>query len=68
VCEGDVVLLGPACEHVFLGDEAMVVASATPFILQVRHTLVGPPRLVVVVGYLLGAFFSEKTKKKSPIG
>lgn len=54
VSEGDVILLGPACKHLFLCDEAMVGALPTPLILQVGHTLICASGFIVVVGHLLG--------------
>lgn len=53
--EGDVVPFGPACKHLFLRDEAVVVSSSTAFVLGVSHTLIRTPGLVVVVGNLLSS-------------
>lgn len=61
VSEGDVILLGPACKHLFLCDEAMVGALPTPLILQVGHTLICASGFIVVVGHLLGlGLFSRR--------
>lgn len=61
VSEGDVILLGPACKHLFLCDEAMVGALPTPLILQVGHTLICASGFIVVVRHLLGlGLFSGK--------
>lgn len=56
--EGDVVLLCPACKHLFLCDEAMVVSSSAALILYVCYTFIRPPGFVVVVWHLLGSRFS----------
>lgn len=53
--EGDVVLFRPACKHLLLRDEAVVVPSSTAFMLGVSHTLIGTPGLVVVVRNLLNS-------------
>lgn len=53
--EGNVVVFGPACKHLLLRDEAVVVSSPTAFVLGVSHTLIGAPGLVVVVGDLFGS-------------
>lgn len=52
--EGDVVLLGPASEHLLLRDEAVVVPSAAALVLDVHQTLVRASGFVVVVRQLLG--------------
>ena len=59
--ERDVVLFRPACKHLFLCDEAVVVPSAAALVLDVRQTFIRPPGLVVVVGQLLvSSFFPRK--------
>lgn len=54
--EGDVVQFCPACKHLLLRDEAVMVPSSTAFMLGVGHTLIRTPGLVVVVGNLLSSF------------
>lgn len=54
--EGDVVQFCPACKHLLLRDEAVMVPSSTAFVLGVGHTLIRTPGLVVVVGNLLSSF------------
>ena len=61
VSEGDVVLLCPACKHLFLCNEAVVVSSPAALALYVSDTFIRPPGFVVVIGNLLGSrFFSGK--------
>lgn len=50
----NVVLLSPACEHLFLSDEAMVWSTAPPLVLQVRYTLVWTSGFVIVIGHSFG--------------
>lgn len=61
--EGDVVLFCPACKHLFLRDEAVVVSSPTAFVLGVGHTLIRTSGLVVVVGNLLSSLLLSGEKK-----
>lgn len=66
--EGDVVLFCPACKHLFLRDETVVVSSSTAFVLGVSHTLIWTPGLVVVVGNLLSScLLSGKIKRFAAI-
>lgn len=59
--EGDIILLGPVCEHLFLRDEPMVGSLSALLVLQVGDTLFWAPGLVVVVGHLLGlGLFSRR--------
>lgn len=62
--EADVVLLCPACKHLFLCNKAMVVSSPAALVLDVCYTFITPPGLVVVVWHLLGPRFpsGEKTQ------
>lgn len=53
--EGDVVPLRPACKHLLLGDEAVVVSSSAALVQNVRDTFVEPSGFVVVIGHLLGS-------------
>lgn len=53
--EGDPVQLGPGREDPLLRDEAVVVALAAVFVLDVGDTLVRPLGLIVVVGHALQA-------------
>lgn len=52
--KSDVVLLSPACKHLLLSDEAMVVSSSAALVLHVHYTFVTPSWFVVVVRHLLG--------------
>lgn len=61
--EGDVVLFGPACEHLFLCDKAVVVPPSTALVLDVCHTFIRSPGLVVVVGQLLGSCFFPSERR-----
>lgn len=66
--KGDVVPFCPACKHLFLRDEAVMVSSSTAFVLGVSHTLIWTPGLVVVVGNLLSAcLLSVKIKRFTAI-
>lgn len=61
--EGDVVLFRPACEHVFLRNEAVVVPPTASLVLDVCDTFIGAPGLVIVIGHLLASrFFSGKRR------
>ena len=53
--EGDPIQLGPGREDPLLRDEAVVVALAAVFVLDVGDTLVRPLGLIVVVGHALQA-------------
>lgn len=53
--EGDAVQLGPRREDPLLSDEAVVVALAAVFVLNVGNTLIRPLGLIVVVGHALQA-------------
>lgn len=55
VGEGDAVELGPGREDPLLGDEAVMVALPAVLVLDVGDTLIGPLRLIVVVGHALQA-------------
>lgn len=57
--EADVVLLSPACKHLFLCNKAMVVSSSAALVLDVCYTFITAPGLVVVVWHLLGSRFSS---------
>lgn len=57
--EADVVLLSPACKHLFLCNKAMVVSSSAALVLDVRYTFITAPGFVVVVWHLLGSRFSS---------
>lgn len=57
--EADVVLLSPACKHLFLRNKAMVVSSSAALVLDVCYTFITAPGLVVVVWHLLGSRFSS---------
>lgn len=57
--EANVVLLSPACKHLFLCNKAMVVSSSAALVLDVCYTFITAPGLVVVVWHLLGSRFSS---------
>lgn len=67
ISEGDVVLLCPACKHLFFCDKAVVVSSSAALILYVCHTFIRPPRFVVVVRHLLGCRFSAVIGWNHPV-
>lgn len=54
VYKADVVEFGPASKHLFFSNEAMMISTATPLILQVRYTLIRPSGFIVVVWHSLG--------------
>lgn len=61
--EGDVIPFGPACKHLFLCDKAVVVPPSTALVLDVCHTFIRSPGLVVVVGQLLGSCFFPRERR-----
>lgn len=49
VYKADVVEFGPASKNLFFSDEAMVISTAAPLVLQVRYTLIWPSGFIVVI-------------------